>query len=379
MKKAAQFIKENNERIISSWEKNVKAKIEVAKGTESLVLRNQLTHVLDDIMKIMSRYEDFEQIRDGEKFEEIVKDSIDHGRHRASTSNYAIKQILQEYMIFHRTLMDILMEAGVYNKEVGNILNYAVETAMIHSADSFSQSLQAMREKMVGTLAHDLRNPLSTAYLALDMFDRDKDPGRAEVLKKMAKRSLKHSLNLIEGLLDAITVKAGEGITMHFTHTNLIKDIKWVHEESSEIYSHKIILETEKEEIYGVFDGAAVRRILENLVSNGVKYGAENSPVRITVLEREEEISITVQNFGNPIPQERQEEIFRFISTKKDGEDRNMKSWGMGLYLVKIVAEAHGGKVNLTSTEQEGTTFELILKKAANDPGISKTKIESFL
>jgi signal transduction histidine kinase len=377
MKEAARFIEHNNDKIIDTWEKNVNEEIEVAKGTSSLVLRNQLTHVLSDIMKIMDRYDNFEQVKKEEKFEEIINDSIDHGRHRASTSNYAIKQVLREYLVFHRTLAELLREADVYSNEVGNLLNYAVETAMIYSADSFSQSLQEMREKMVGTLAHDLRNPLSTAYLAIDLFDCENEPERANMLKKMAKRSMKHSLNLVESLLDAITVKAGEGITMHFTKTNLIKDIKWVYEESLEIYSNKIVLDIQKEEIVGIFDGAAIRRILENLVSNGVKYGEENSAVKISVQQKDEEVSIKVHNTGNPIPKEKQEEIFRFMSTRKGGNNRSMKSWGMGLYLVKIVAEAHGGKVNLLSNENEGTTFEILLNKAANKPGVFKTKLES--
>ncbi|WP_324720538.1 sensor histidine kinase [Salinimicrobium sp. HB62] len=377
MEKAANYIKENNEKIINIWEENVNSEIEVAKGTESLVLRNQLSHILNDIMKIMDRYDNFEQVKQGEKFEEIISNSMGHGRHRASTSNYAIKQILQEYMIFHRTLVELIRDAGAYNEEVGNILNYAVETAMIYSADSFSKSLQKMRERLVGTLAHDLRNPLATAYLAIDHIDCEDDPERVHYLKKMGKKSMKNSLQLIEGLLDAITVKAGEGITMHFTKTNLIEDIEWVYEESREIYSNKIILDVREKQIDGIFDGAAVRRILENLISNAVKYGEKKSPIRITVLDIGKEVAIKIHNTGNPIPKEKQEEVFKFMNTKDGGNQQSAKSWGMGLYLVRIVAEAHGGKVSLTSNEKEGTTFEVILRKDANEPGVHKTRLES--
>lgn len=375
MKKAAEYIRENNEKIILAWEKSVNAQIEAAKATNSLLLRNQLTHVLDDIMKIMDRFDNYEQVKEDEKFEEIIINSIGHGRHRASTSNYDIKQILQEYMIFHRTLVDLLREANVYNKEVGNLLNYAVETAMIHSADSFSESLQQMREQMMGTLAHDLRNPLTTTYLAMDLIDYENDPEKVEVLKKMVKRSMKHSLSLIEELLDTMTMKAGEGITIHFSQTDLVKDINWVFEEAVEIYSNKIILDINAQELNGVFDGGAVRRVLENLISNAVKYGEKNSTIKITALDQQEEVIIKIHNQGNPIPIERQEEIFTFMSTSKNGHDAGAKSWGMGLFLVKIVAEAHGGKVRLTSTEEEGTTFEISLNKSANQPGVVKTKL----
>lgn len=378
MEKAVHFIKNNIENIIRLWEENVNEEIEASKSTDSLVLRNQLPHVLEDIAEIMDRYEDFEQVEKDEKFEEIINNSIDHGRHRASSSHYSIKQILQEYMILHRTLTDLLREENVFTNEVASLLKYTMETAMINSSDSFNQSIQEMREKLIGTLAHDLRNPLSTAYLAIDMLDCKNDPDRAPLVKKMVKRSMKNSLDLVEGLLDTIQVRAGEGITLHFSETDLMKDINWVYQEASEIYPNSIELNTELDRIHGVFDGAAVRRILENLVSNGVKYGAKDTTIAISVFSKQDDVIIQVHNEGRPIPVKKQQEIFQFMNKRKGGSRERMKSYGMGLFLVKTVAEAHGGKANLTSNKASGTTFEIILNKKANKPGVRKSELDPY-
>lgn len=378
MKKAVLYIKENNEKIINTWEQKVIQEIEASRSTKSLVLRNQLPHVLEDIAEILDRYKDFEHVQKDEKFEEIISNSIDHGRHRASSSHYSIRQILQEYMIFHRTLTDLLREANAYTSEVGSLLMYTIETAMINSADSFTSSLQEMREKLVGTLAHDLRNPISAAYLAIDMMEYDNGPERFKRIKRLVKRSMNNSLKLIEGLLDAISVKAGQGITMQFKETDLLKDINWVYQEASEIYPNPIRLISEQKKVLGVFDGTAIRRVLENLVSNGVKYGAENSPITITVLDKDKEVIIRVHNEGFPIPKQRQNEIFSFLKTKQEGNRKNMKSWGMGLYLVKLVVEAHGGDVKFTSSKKSGTTFEMKMGKQRNKTGISKARVDSL-
>ena len=185
MKKAVLYIRENTEDIINAWEQKVNEEIDVSRATSSLILRNQLSYVLKDIADVMDRYDDFEKVNQNEDFEEILPNSLDHGRHRASSSHYAVKQVLLEYLIFHRVLTNILQEQDAYTTEVGILLNFTVQTAMINSATSFTQSLQEMREKLIGTLAHDIRNPLSAIYLAVDMLKYENGPEKIEKVKNL--------------------------------------------------------------------------------------------------------------------------------------------------------------------------------------------------
>ena len=373
MKNAAQYIRDHNEEIIEEWENTVKKEIEASRETNSLALRNQLPHVLSDIAEIMERYNDFEEVKNNEKFEEIINNSIDHGRHRASSSAYDVGQILQELIVFHRVITENLRQHNHYNIEVGILLKYTLETAMFNTAKSFSNSLQAMREKLTGTLAHDIKNPISAAYLGINSLSYEDGPERFEKIKKLTLRSLKHSMELIEGLLDSISLKAGDGITFNFEDTDLMTDVTWVFNEASEIYSNDITLETTQKVIRGVFDGTAIRRVLENLVTNAIKHGAKNTPVKIKVDQAGDLVNIRVYNEGKPIPEERQKDIFKFLNSA-DQEKGELKSWGMGLSLVKIVAEAHGGNVSVESND-EGTSFIITLNKASNHPGKRKSKL----
>ena len=375
MKTAADIIRANSNRIMESWEDHVKKEIPAAEISSNLALRNQLPNVLEDISEILSRYDGFLEIERDEKYHEIIKNSLDHGRHRATSSHYTVKQILQEYVIFHRVLTEVLEENDVYSKEVGIVLKYTLETAMLTSASSFSDSLQEMREKLIGALAHDIRNPISAAYFALDIIDPEDDKERIKSLKLMGLGSLKKSLQLVEGLLDAISIKAGEGITLNFESIDIVEEIKWVCDEANQIYLNDVILNSNTDESQGVFDGTAIRRVVENLVTNAIKYGARDEPIKVILEDSHEEIVIKVHNQGESIDEAYQNEIFEFLKRGKENNNTNLESWGMGLTIVKSVAHAHGGKVDLKSNDDHGTTFSLSLKKNHNKPGKVRTKL----
>lgn len=375
MQKAARLLKENNEEIIQKWEKKVKSEIKASQKTSSLALRNQLPHILEDIAEILEKYDDFEHVEEDEEYKEIIKNSLDHGRHRATTTNYTVAEILKEYIVLHQVLTDTLMKANAYNESTSSILKYTLETAMIKSASSFTDAINHMKEKLVGTLAHDIRNPISNAFLALDILNPEDSPETIEETKKMAVNSLNYSLKLIEGLLDAISVEAGEGITLNFEKANICKDIQWVVHEAKLMFTPEIILTSNSSSIIGVFDGTAIRRMLENLVTNAVKYGDQTHPIQVDVHEFENSFNLSVHNTGNPIAEEKQAEIFNYLEQGKSYNGDGIRSWGIGLSLVKAVTEAHGGEVELTSTKKQGTTFKIKIEKFKNKPGKVKSLI----
>lgn len=375
MKSAAEYIKRNKHDIIDSWEEAVNEEISASEATETLLLRNLLPNLLDDIAGVMLRREGGIEDLKKEDCSEIIRKSVDHGRHRATSSHYTVKQMIKEYIILNRVLTDILISEDKHNAEICILLTHILETSMAHSITSFSDSLQEMREKLVGTLAHDMRNPISAAYFAIDTMKHQEGEERFNKVKRMAKESLRRSIDLMEGLLDAISVEAGEGITLNFSKGNISKEVHRVYDEAIEIYSNEIKLKCEEEEIEAVFDGTAIRRILENLLTNAMKYGARDEPITIAVENEKNALTINVHNRGNPISSENKEIIFDFLESNEQESSGELKSWGMGLTFVKMAAEAHGGHVELKSTQETGTTFSVVLQKFSNQPGKVRSKL----
>lgn len=375
MKGAAAVIKNAKSEIVETWVDKVREELPAPKETTDPVLRDHLPLLLDDMVKIMERFENFEFNSELKNFDELLDASRGHGRHRSSSSGYDVEQVLKEYIILHRILTAKLRSEKVYTTEVGDLLKYIIENSMLYAVVAFVNSLQEIRQKLLGILAHDIRNPASVAYSSIGMLQQDDRPDRFEKIKMMSKNSMKRALDLLENLLETVTVEAGEGMTLHFSERDLLVYIRSLYEEASEIYTNKIILDCAEEEIYGVFDGAMIRRVLENIINNAVKYGDRDTPVRITVKNYQENVSISIHNEGNPIPKEQQQEIFEFLNTTNGKGPRNLKSWGMGLSLVKAVAKAHGGNLELESNEENGTTFILHLNKHENEPGKLKTSL----
>jgi signal transduction histidine kinase len=376
MEKAVKVLRTHKDVILEIWLNKVQKEVEAASKNNKLALRDHLPHLLDDILNIMQRYKDFDVLRQETTYREIFENSIEHGRHRATSSGYTVEQILREYILFHHAITDLLIEEEAYNDEVGVVLKFSIENAMLYSGGAFSESLQEMRQKLLAIVAHDIRNPISAAYLAVDFLKYDEGKERFEKLRKLAHSSLKRSMELVEGLLDSITVEAGEGITLDFTEANLAENIRSLHAEAAEIYSNDIVLECDKQEINGIFDPTMIRRVLENFISNAVKYGNRDTPVTVTVMDSEEHLEIGVHNYGEEIPQEKQEEIFQFLKTTQGSTgNSDLKSRGMGLSLVKAVARAHGGDVKLESSREKGTTFSITVHKFSHKPGKVKAPI----
>ncbi|MDT0649889.1 sensor histidine kinase [Autumnicola edwardsiae] len=375
MKAAAKYIEEHTHDIIDLWEEKVNKEISASETTNSMVLRNLLPNLLEDISTVLKRNEGKKNFLKEENCSEIVKKSIDHGRHRATSSHYTVKQIIREYIVLNQALTELLISKDLHSEDISVLLTYILETSMSHSASSFTDSIQEMREKLVGTLAHDIRNPISAAYFAIDIMNYADGEEKFNKLKKTTRESLKRSIDLMEGLLDAISVKAGEGVTLNFQKGNIVEELKSVYGEAARIYANEIVLECDEDEITGVYDGTAVRRILENLITNAIKYGAQDKPIRIILKKHEGKLKLSVHNFGDPIASGNKKIIFDFLSRTDKEASGQLQSWGMGLTFVKMGAEAHGGHVELISNEEEGTIFSVILDIKSNEPGKKRARL----
>jgi signal transduction histidine kinase len=108
--------------------------------------------------------------------------------------------------------------------------------------------------------------------------------------------------------------------------------------------------------VAGWWDRAALKRAVENIVGNAVKYGAPESPITIRTDEVHQRLLLSVHNEGQPIPPGEQEDIFQMYR-RADATARNEEGWGIGLPYVRAVAESHGGSIGVDSSLERGTTF----------------------
>ena len=375
MNRTSKILLENISEIKKLWQDEVIKIVPAANEVNTIALFEHLPNMITDLADLMAHYDEMNDITLNKNYSEILDNSILHGKLRATTSNYTVDQVVHEYIIFHRILREFIKANNGYDQKMSELLRYVIESSILKSVSSFSHSIQEMQEKLIGTLAHDIRNPLAAAQLSLEMMEQDKTGKWTEKARISAKRSVKKAINLIEGLMNGIAVKAGEGMLLHFHETDLLKEINEVFSESKDIFSNEIELDCKVENLWGVFDTTAIRRLIENLIGNAVKYGSLEKRITILVEEEADEVRIKIHNHGNPIPLEKQERIFKFLSSAREDMKSVSGSWGMGLTLAQIVAQAHGGDINLTSNEISGTTFTVTLMKQFNEEGKRRAKL----
>ncbi len=114
----------------------------------------------------------------------------------------------------------------------------------------------------------------------------------------------------------------------------------------------------------GEWDPDRLSQVVQNLVTNALKYSPADTLVRIETHAEDDGVTLSVHNEGAPIPPERLGKIFEPLERASGEVDTAGHSIGLGLYIVKQVVDAHGGRVGVESTAEAGTTFTVWLPRA---------------
>lgn len=217
------------------------------------------------------------------------------------------------------------------------------------------------RKRFVATLTHDLRSPLSAARVAAQMIARS--PEKQDKVRTWAMRiadSVDRTDRMISDLLDASRLEAGERITLKFETCDLAAAAEEVSNEFATRYGDRFVVEREGDTA-GLCSAEGIRRVLENLISNAVKYGEVGTPITTRVRRIDDRLLLSVHNSGTIIPAEEQKKLFQPFHRTDIAQASEKHGWGLGLSLVKGIVEAHGGIVKVESYLNGGTTFTVDL------------------
>lgn len=227
---------------------------------------------------------------------------------------------------------------------------------------------QVLREQFVATLTHDLRTPLSTISINTEILRLKcgADPQCAQVLRMM-QDNLKRASEMVANLLDFHKVLSGHALPVRREPCDLATLASTVVKEMQALHGDRIVLRAQPG-IQGLCDLGALRRVLDNLLGNALKYGAAGTPVTLSISARDGQALLSVHNVGNPLGEEERGRLFRPFQRSEKSYTQAQQGWGLGLTIVKGLVEAHGGNVTVDSDHERGTTFtvELPLQPSAS-------------
>lgn len=227
-------------------------------------------------------------------------------------------------------------------------------------AENFENERQ-MREQFLNTLSHDLRNPLTVAKINAQMIETGSlDTAKVKMLAQRIVGNLNRLDRMLQDALDMSWIRAGNPLPLEIGSVNLLSVIQSIGEDFSTVYGNRFTI-LGPDSLEGFWSSKDIRRLVENLLSNAVKYGYENSPITVTLRKLGESVSLAVQNFGLPIQNGDQAFLFDAFKRSKAALAGCQQGWGLGLTLVRAVAEAHGGRVTVESSAETGTVFTVML------------------
>ncbi|HYO68051.1 MAG TPA: HAMP domain-containing sensor histidine kinase, partial [Archangium sp.] len=223
---------------------------------------------------------------------------------------------------------------------------------------------------LIGVAAHDLGNPLQALQLMLGKLRRQ-PPAEPEKLRAVLTAAGRHTQRLgrlLHNLLDQSRLSSGK-LELEVGEVDLAElahEAVERHAEQAAEAGSRVVLEVEPG-VVGRWDRLRLERVLTNLLSNAFKYG-KGHPIALRVERRDGHGRLSVRDHGPGIPEALQRTIFeRFKKAPAKGEKK--EGFGLGLYIVRQLVEAHGGHVLVESREGEGATFtvELPLGEASRE------------
>lgn len=340
--------------VIGQWEINIRAALERAKALRRPILVNTLPAFYDHLATLLTpRYFDASGV-------DVTLLGAEHGGERARLSGYDTTTLLQEYQIFRQTLFDQLRQAGVaLSHDQLTAINVSIDSAMRESVTAFAMVQSALREQFIAALTHDLRTPLSTASMTAQLIERTSGDPKIQALAQRILACTERMDGMTRDLLDSMVFQSGERLPLHIAAFDMAELAREVVEFAHARYGVDVQLDGTPAQ--GWWCRESLKRAMENLIGNAVKYGAPGAPVTLATAHAYERVMVSVHNMGPPIPASQLESIFQIYRRADNAQHSGKEGWGVGLPYARRVAESHGGSIIATSDAAAGTTFMLDL------------------
>jgi len=233
------------------------------------------------------------------------------------------------------------------------------------------QRTAELRERLLGIVGHDLRNPLSAIMMAATLLRQegrvsaDQAKGASRILSSAQRMD-----RIIRDLLDVTKVRLGGGVAVTRQPTDAHALCRQMVEELRAANPNRKIRLVKKGDGAGSWDAGRLEQVVSNLVANALQYGPPDDVVTVMSSGAGSEWILSVHNLGDPIPADVFPHIFDPFRRGVDAaaSDAGHRNLGLGLFIVRELVRAHGGTLAVTSNPREGTRFVVRLAREAPPP-----------
>jgi len=240
--------------------------------------------------------------------------------------------------------------------------------AVVTEAKLDAENANKAKSQFLSSMSHELRTPLNAILGFTQLLQEEsslcRDAEASESLEYIFDAG-KHLLQLIDEVLDLSKIEAGK-LSIQLESINLImaikKSINFVSQQASDAQIAINFSESEQKPLLIAVDNLRLNQILNNLLTNAIKYNKPQGKIDIWISDFKHKVRIHIKDTGGGIPENRLKEIFQPFH-RLGAENSTIKGTGIGLTITKVLVEMMQGSIGVDNVEGEGCTFWVDFKK----------------
>jgi signal transduction histidine kinase len=365
------------EPILAEWERFAATHLPGAANMDSLALRDHAPDILRAIiLDLNSPQSLYERDQKATGRAQVPHDGCRtaaqaHALLRAQVG-FSVVQLAAEYRALRASVLRLWGAASQHSAvdfvaimEDTRRFNEAIDQALLESVAFFTQEVERARNLLLAIVGHDLRNPLDTILITAHYLSKLRIEGvGAEVIARLT-RSGARIKHLLDDLLDYNRATLGKGIPIAVADIDLGEVCALEVDGFQTSHPDRVISFVANGELRGIWDAARIQQILSNLLKNALDYGARDATINVQAAGLGAKVLLSVRNQGAPIPPAILKNIFEPLRRGTSGQDRPQgdTNLGLGLFIAREIARAHGGTIEVSSDARE-TTFTVDLPRA---------------
>ncbi len=369
----AQFITSHSEAILTAWEAFARTILPAAK-MDSLALRDHAADILLATVRDMEFAQTETQRSDkSNSFNDDSEESIridgasdEHAIGRLG-SGFNLLQLVSEYRALRASVLGLWRKNSPtpHEHDVDDLTLFheSIDQSLAKAVTSYTRRVDESRDMFLAILSHDLRNPLNSITMSASLLPQ---LGRLDAESTEFATNISTSAGvmtrMISDLLDYTRTRLGAGMPVTRGPMDLGVVCREVIAEFQSAHPNANLQFRSAGKLTGEWDAARLRQVISNLLGNAVQHGDQTLPIGLILQGEETGVMIAIHNQGSPISQGELLKIFDPLvrgASSGTAKQNRPGSIGLGLYIARELVTAHGGRIGVTSSAEEGTVFTI--------------------
>ena len=363
------FIKTHHDEIISEFENFARTQMPASSNMSPSELRDHaeelLTAIAVDMETPQTRNEESQKGKGLGSEQKMEASGNLHAIARLG-HGFSLGHLVAEFRALRASVLRLYEKSGGTDLTAIHRFNESIDEALTTSITRYASQTDLYRDQFVGILAHDLRSPLSAIKMGATVLTMaaENDQRQARVASNIL-RSAGRMSRMIDDVLDFTRERLGGAIPLKRERMDLEQLCREVILEAKAAHDNVLLNFEFTGKLTGKWDRDRLAQVLSNLLGNAIQHG-DGEAARMVVRGQSEEVIVEVHNAGLPIPPELLGTIFEPLVHGPPEGVHARNNVGLGLFIARAIVTGHGGRIDVASSGDLGTTFTVRLPRYNN-------------